>query len=93
MAFEPKLVVLASACPAGRAVRRDLPEHSCERCRCCACHKLCTRCRANCRPMETSFIPVVYCPDYVDTRSLRPVRYFYRSGYDCEYRLRLPGTR
>jgi hypothetical protein len=43
--------------------------------------------------MESSLIPVVYCPDFVDVRGVRPVRHLYRSGYDCEYRLRLPGTR
>ena len=93
MAAEPKLVVLAATDQTGTMVWGDFVKHPCEHCRCCACHKLCTRCRANCRPMEASFIPVVYCPDYVDTRSLRPVRYLYRSVGDCEYRLRLPGTR
>jgi hypothetical protein len=67
--------------------------HPCEQCRCCACFKACTKCRDNCRPMEANLIPVVYCPDFVDFRGLRPVRYLYRSDYDCEYRLHLPGTR
>jgi len=43
--------------------------------------------------MESELIPVVYCPDFSDIRTLPPIRYLYRSDYGCEYRLRLPGTR
>ena len=67
--------------------------HPCEHCRCCACHRLCTKCRDNCSPMESELVPVVYCPDFRDLRTLPPIRYLYRSDYGCEYRLRLPGTR
>lgn len=67
--------------------------HPCEHCKCCACRRLCTKCKDHCRPMDLTLIPVVYCPDFIDIRTLKPVRYLYRSGYDFEYRLRLPGTR
>jgi len=100
-AAKPKLVVLGGwpelspgqellACSRFPGVRS---EHPCEHCKCCACHRLCTKCRENCRPMKSSLIPVIYCPDFVDLRTLGPVRYLYRSDCGCEYRLRLPGTR
>ena len=72
---------------------RSGDNHPCENCKCCACHRLCTKCKDNCSPMESELIPVVYCPDFTDIRTLPPVRYLYRSNYGCEYRLRLPGTR
>lgn len=100
-ATEPKLVVLA---PSAEALAMlDLPcavpplgieaRHPCEHCKCCACHRLCTKCKDHCRPTESYLIPVVYCPDFIDIRTLKPVRYLYRSGYECEYRLRLPRAR
>lgn len=82
---------LEAACELGRAAAPAT--HPCEQCRCCACHKLCTRCRDHCRPMESSFAPVAYCPDFSDMRDLRPVRYLYRADCESEYRLRLPGVR
>jgi hypothetical protein len=96
----PRLVVLGAAGQAGTALdvacelgRAAVAKHPCEQCRCCACHKLCTKCRDHCSPMESCFTPVAYCPDFADMRDLRPVRYLYRSDYESEYRLRLPGTR
>jgi hypothetical protein len=71
----------------GRAV------HPCEQCRCCACQRLCMRCTTNCSPADSCFIPVISCPEFADIHILRPVRYLYRSGYGCEYRIHFPGSR
>jgi hypothetical protein len=98
---DPKLVVLAPPARA-RAEGDDVStsrfppataSHPCEQCQCCACQMVCTKCRANCAPMGAEFMPVVYCPEFADMRTFRPVRYLYRSDYSCEYRLRLPGTK
>jgi hypothetical protein len=67
--------------------------HPCERCKCCSCQRLCTRCKANCSPSDSYFIPVIGCPDFADMQDTEPVRYLYRSGHVPEYRLRLPGSR
>jgi hypothetical protein len=67
--------------------------HPCEYCKCCACQRVCTKCRVNCSPTNSYFIPVIGCPEYADMRDSEPVRYLYRSGYVPEYRLRLPGSR
>jgi hypothetical protein len=67
--------------------------HPCEHCMCCSCRRVCTRCRDNCSPMDSCFIPVIGCPDFADMTTIRPVRYLYRTGWDRECRLRLPGAR
>jgi hypothetical protein len=67
--------------------------HPCEQCKCCSCMKICTMCRRNCSPSESFFVPVIGCPDFVHIKETPPVRYTYRTGYDFEYRLCLPGSR
>ncbi|HVP58282.1 MAG TPA: hypothetical protein VMU02_09300 [bacterium] len=98
---DPKLLVLELSRDA-QAHRASVPDsvsqagcsrHPCEHCRCCSCYKVCTKCRENCQPVTANLIPVLYCPDFVDVRELAPVRYLYKSDYECEYRLRLPGAR
>lgn len=65
-------------------------KHACEYCRCCSCKKVCTKCRMNCSPTDSYFIPVIGCPGFSDMRKFEPVRYLYRSGSLDEYRIALP---
>ena len=64
--------------------------HACEYCKCCSCKKVCTRCRMNCSPTDSYFIPVIACREFSDMREFEPVRYLYRSGSPDEYRISLP---
>lgn len=68
-------------------------KHPCEYCKCCACKKVCTRCRMNCSPTDSYFIPVIGCPDFDDIRRFEPVRYLYRKTAGVEYRIHLPKPR
>ncbi len=82
----------------GGADRRPLRQsfagkHACEYCRCCSCKKVCTRCRINCVPTDSYFIPVIGCPEFADMREFEPVRYIYRSTAGVEYRICLPKPR
>jgi hypothetical protein len=61
----------------------------CERCLCASCEKLCMKCTISCSPMERSHVPLIGCPDFVDMRSLSPLRYTYRTDAPDEYRLHL----
>lgn len=65
-------------------------KHACEYCKCCSCKKVCTRCRINCAPTDSYFIPVIGCPEFSDIRKFEPVRYVYRSSGVDEYRICLP---
>ena len=80
------------------AERRPVPQslagkHACEYCKCCACKKVCTRCRVNCTPTDSYFIPVIACPEFDDVRNFEPVRYLYRRTGGDEYRICLPKPR
>jgi hypothetical protein len=68
-------------------------EHACEYCKCCSCKNVCNRCRMNCSPTDSDFIPVIGCPDFNDMRKFEPVRYLYRSTAGVEYRICLPKPR
>lgn len=61
----------------------------CENCLCAACERLCMKCSISCSPMHNRHIPLIGCPDFVDMRTLKPLRYTYRGGADLEYRLHL----
>ncbi len=61
----------------------------CEHCLCAACEKLCMKCSISCSPMDNRHIPLIGCPEFVDMRLLKPLRYTYRGGADVEYRLHL----
>ncbi len=61
----------------------------CEHCLCAACEKLCMKCSISCSPMDNRHIPLIGCPEFVDMRLLKPLRYTYRGGADLEYRLHL----
>jgi hypothetical protein len=67
--------------------------HPCEHCKCCSCARVCTRCSINCSPEDSSFIPVIGCPEFKDMREIEPVRYLYRGDAGKEFRLRLPRPR
>ena len=62
---------------------------ACEHCLCAACEKLCMKCSISCSPMHNRHVPLIGCPDFVDMRLLKPLRYTYRGGADLEYRLHL----
>jgi hypothetical protein len=79
LAFEPA--------PAGGRPEED--RTPCEHCLCAACEKLCMKCSISCSPMHSRYIPLIGCPDFVDMRLLKPLRYTYRGGADIEYRLHL----
>jgi hypothetical protein len=68
-------------------------KHACEYCKCCSCKKVCTRCRMNCSPTDSYFIPVIGCPEFSDIRKFEPVRYLYRSTAGVEYRICLPKSK
>jgi hypothetical protein len=72
---------------------RRLSVHPCENCKCCSCKNVCTMCNRNCCPADSHFVPVIACPDFVPMQETVPVRYTYRTGYDFEFRLHLPGSR
>jgi hypothetical protein len=86
-------------CDAADVLHYDRPgapgisTHPCEHCKCCSCQRVCTRCRSNCSPSDSYFIPVVGCPEFVDMRMAKPVRYLYRSEYGREFKIHLPGAR
>ncbi len=61
----------------------------CEHCLCASCERLCMQCTVSCSPMHNRHIPLIGCPDYVNMRTLAPLRYTYRGGADLEYKLHL----
>lgn len=61
----------------------------CEHCLCASCEKLCMKCTLSCSPMHSRHIPLIGCPEYVNMRELKPLRYTYRGGADVEYKLHL----
>ncbi len=60
----------------------------CEHCLCCACERTCTRC-GHCSPMNNRYIPLIGCPEFIDMRELKPLRYIYSGDSDTEYKLHL----
>ena len=89
------LKVIDGGRDAGREfVRQNVAgKHACEYCKCCSCKKVCTRCRMNCSPTDSYFIPVIGCPEFDDIRRFEPVRYLYRNAAGEEYRICLPKPR
>ncbi|MFH1278322.1 MAG: hypothetical protein ABIK65_08080 [Candidatus Eisenbacteria bacterium] len=63
-------------------------KHGCEHCLCCACERTCTRCH-NCSPMNSRYIPLIGCNDFIDMRKLEPLRYIYFADRSVEYKLHL----
>lgn len=61
----------------------------CERCLCASCERLCMKCTISCSPMDKRHIPLIGCPDYVNMRTITPLRYTVRGGHDLEYKLHL----
>lgn len=89
------LEVIEGKVGAGRDFARQnlAGKHPCEYCKCCSCKQVCTKCRINCSPTDSYFIPVIGCPDFSDMREFEPVRYLYRSTAGVEYRICLPKPR
>lgn len=101
-ATRPKMMVLGDSSRSGGAgVGQDLhyagslgiSAHPCEYCKCCSCQKVCTKCRSNCSPADSLFIPVIGCPEFADMHTASPIRYLYRNGYGREFRVHLPRSR
>ncbi|MFH1679468.1 MAG: hypothetical protein ABIH26_02345 [Candidatus Eisenbacteria bacterium] len=72
---------------AGRVAQAE-KKHECEYCLCCACERICTRCR-HCSPMTARYIPLIGCPEFIDMRELKPLRYIYSADPGTEYKLHL----
>ncbi|RPJ45626.1 MAG: hypothetical protein EHM19_05165 [Candidatus Latescibacterota bacterium] len=71
-----------------KPIGRPDEKHECEYCLCCACERTCTRCR-HCSPMNNRYIPLIGCPEFIDMRELKPLRYIYRADPLAEYKLHL----
>jgi hypothetical protein len=40
-------------------------------------------------PMNNRYIPLIGCPEFIDMRELKPLRYIYSGDSDTEYKLHL----
>lgn len=76
-----------------RHLRFAQEKHPCEICKCCSCVSACMRCRFNCDPSNSDFIPVIGCPHFEDMRLAPVVRYLYRYDYSDSFKVHLPSFR